>query len=375
MKIVFTGGGTGGHFYPIIAVAEAVHEVADREKILGLKLYYYSDSPYDKEALFQEGLIYHQVSAGKRRLYSSVSNFFDLFKTGFGTLGAIVSLFFLYPDVIFCKGGYASFPVVAAARVLAIPVVVHESDSVPGRVTLWAGKFAKRIAVSYDQAAASFPKDRTAVTGQPIRNIIREKNPDGAFEYLKLDPNVPTILVLGGSLGAEAINDIILDSLPELVKKYQVVHQTGVNNFKQVKARADFDLSKSEFKARYIPFPFLNPLALKMAAGASTLVISRAGSAIFEIAGWGIPSIIIPITESNGDHQKKNAYNYARHGGAVVIEESNLSPTILLAEIQRFYSDKPRAQKMAAAALAFSTPDAATKIAEVLIDICLSHEK
>ena len=252
---------------------------------------------------------------------------------------------------------------------------MHESDSVPGRVTLWAGKFAKRIAVSYDQAAASFPKDRTAVTGQPIRNIIREKNPDGAFEYLKLDPNVPTILVLGGSLGAEAINDIILDSLPELVKKYQVVHQTGVNNFKQVKARADFDLSKSEFKARYIPFPFLNPLALKMAAGASTLVISRAGSAIFEIAGWGIPSIIIPITESNGDHQKKNAYNYARHGGAVVIEESNLSPTILLAEIQRFYSDKPRAQKMAAAALAFSTPDAATKIAEVLIDICLSHEK
>ena len=375
MKIVFTGGGTGGHFYPIIAVAEAVHEVADREKILGLKLYYYSDSPYDKEALFQEGLMFRQVSAGKRRLYSSASNFFDLFKTGFGTLSALTSLFFLYPDVIFCKGGYASFPVVAAARILAIPVVVHESDSAPGRVTLWAGKFAQRIAVSYDQAAQYFPKDRVAVTGQPIRNIIREKQPDGAFEYLKLDPSVPTILVLGGSLGAEAINDIVLDSLPELVKKYQIVHQTGSNNFKQVKARADFDLSKSEFKTRYSPFPFLDPLALKMAAGASTLVISRAGSAIFEIAGWGIPAIIIPITESNGDHQKQNAYNYARHGAAVVIEESNLSPTILLAEIQRFYSDKPRAEKMARAALAFSTPDAARKIAEVLVDICLSHEK
>ena len=374
MKIVFTGGGTGGHFYPIIAVAEAVHEVADREKILALKMYYYSDSPYDKEALFQEGLIYREVSAGKRRLYSSASNFFDLFKTGIGAIGATVSLFFLYPDVVFCKGGYASFPVVLAARVLRIPVVVHESDSVPGRVTSWAGKFAKRIAVSYDEAAMSFPKDKVAVTGQPIRTIIQQKKPEGAFEYLKLDPTVPTILVLGGSLGADAINNLILDSLPELVKKYQIVHQTGAGNFKDVKMRAEFMLSKSEHAARYIPFAFLNPLALKMAAGASTLVISRAGSAIFEIAGWGIPSILIPITESHDDHQKKNAYNYARHGGAIVIEEANLSHTILLAEIDRFYGDKARADKMAAAALAFATPDASMKIARLLIDICLSHE-
>ena len=376
MKIVFTGGGTGGHFYPIIAVAEAVHQIADREKIIGLKLYYYSDSPYDKEALYQEGLIYRPVSAGKRRIYSSIANFFDLFKTALGAAGATISLFFLYPDVVFCKGGYASFPVVLAARILRIPVVVHESDSVPGRVTAWAGKFATRIAVSYDEAGMTFThKDRVAVTGQPIRTIIQQKKPEGAFEYLKLDPSVPTILVLGGSLGAELINNIILDSLPELVKKYQIVHQTGANNFKDVSVRAEFLLKDDPNKGRYLPFAFLNPLGLKMAAGASTLVISRAGSAIFEIAGWGIPSILIPITESYDDHQKKNAYNYARHGGAVVIEEGNLSPTILLAEIQRFYTDKQRAEKMAAAALAFATPDAAMKIARVLVDICLSHEE
>ena len=130
MKIVFTGGGTGGHFYPIIAVAESVHKAADKEKIIGLELYYYSDAPYDKEALFENGIRYVHVMAGKRRVYRSAQNFFDLFKTGIGTLQAIGSLFFLYPDVVFGKGGYGSFPALLAARILAIPVVIHESDDV-----------------------------------------------------------------------------------------------------------------------------------------------------------------------------------------------------------------------------------------------------
>jgi UDP-N-acetylglucosamine--N-acetylmuramyl-(pentapeptide) pyrophosphoryl-undecaprenol N-acetylglucosamine transferase len=374
MKIVFTGGGTGGHFYPIIAVAESVHQIVDAEKILGLRMYYYSDAPYDKEALFEQGLQFRQVSAGKRRLYASISNFFDLFKTGIGSLGALVSLFFLYPDVIFCKGGYASFPVVLAARILRIPVVVHDSDSVPGRVTTWAGKFAERIAVSYAEAAQFFPKDRVAVTGQPIRAIVQEKKSDGAYEYLKLDPNTPTVLILGGSMGAEAINDVVLDCLPQLVEKYQIIHQTGPKNFEEAKVRAEFMLGKSEHKGRYVPFAFLNPLALKMAAGASHLVVTRAGSSLFEIAAWGLPSIVIPIPEEVSRDQTSNAFSYARHGGAVVIQQNNLSTAIFQAELQRFFADPSRASKMAAAAKAFATPDAAAKIARVLVDIALSHE-
>src|SRR5437016_193833 len=134
MKIVFTGGGTGGHFYPIIAIAESLHKIVDREKILDLELYYYSDAPYDKELLFENGITFREIPAGKRRVYSSAKNFFDLFRTGIGTLTALGSLFFLYPDIVFAKGGYASFPVLLAARILGIPVIVHESDSVPGRV-------------------------------------------------------------------------------------------------------------------------------------------------------------------------------------------------------------------------------------------------
>ena len=375
MKIAFTGGGPGGHFYPIVAVAESVRELADNEKIIGLKLYYLSDDPYDKEALFANGVEFLHISAGKRRLYSSIQNFFDIFKTAYGCVGALFSLFALYPDVVFSKGGYSSFPVLVAARILQVPVVIHESDCYPGRVNVWAGKFAKKVAVSYDEAAAFFPKDKVAEVGQPIRKEILDRKTEGAFEYLKLDHNIPTILVLGGSQGAEIINDAILDVITTLVKDYQIIHQTGVKNIDGVKARAEFFLHDNENKDRYVPMAFLTPLALKMASGAASLVISRAGSTIFEIASWGIPSIIIPINESNGDHQKKNAFNYARHGAATVIEEGNLSSGILVAEIKRFFGDKERQAKMAQAAKNFSQPDAAQKIARALLDIALSHER
>lgn len=376
MKIVFTGGGTGGHFYPIIAVAESVHKIVDKEKLLDLELYYFSDAPYDKEALFENTIAFREISAGKMRVYSSIKNFTDLFKTALGILQAIVALFFLYPDVVFSKGGYAGFPVILAARILGVPVVIHESDTVPGRVNKWAGKFAKKIAVSYDETATYFPKERVALTGQPVRQDLLERKAEGAFEYLNLNPTIPTILVLGGSLGAEAINNVILDSLLVLLPHYQIIHQTGVLNFEEAKIRAEFILNnRKDLADRYKQFPFLNPLAMKMSAGAASVVVSRAGSMIFEIASWGVPAILIPIENSHDDHQKKNAFNYARHGAGEVIEEGNLSPTILFSEINRFFENDIRRRNMMASAKAFATPDAADKIARMLIDLALSHEK
>ncbi len=138
MKIVFTGGGTGGHFYPIIAVAERVNQIVDAENIIGPKLYYISNSPYDEEVLFENGILYEEVYAGKmgvsRSLKNYFLNFFDSFKVFIGTLNAIYKMFSIYPDVVFGKGGYASFPAILAARILRIPIIIHESDSTPGRV-------------------------------------------------------------------------------------------------------------------------------------------------------------------------------------------------------------------------------------------------
>src|SRR3989338_3731311 len=156
MKIVFTGGGTGGHFYPIIAVAQKVNEIIDREKIIGAKLYYVSDNPYDKEMLFENGILYEEVYAGKMRTYFSLKNFSDIFKTFFGVINALFKMFSIYPDVVFGKGGYASFPAIFSARILRIPVIIHESDSAPGRVNKWAGRFAKKIAISFAEAGDYF---------------------------------------------------------------------------------------------------------------------------------------------------------------------------------------------------------------------------
>ena len=376
MKIVFTGGGTGGHFYPIIAVAEKVNQIIDHEHIIGAKLYYISDSPYDREMLFENGLTYEEIQSGKIRTYFSLKNFSDIFKTLFGVIGALFKLFSIYPDVVFGKGGYAAFPTIFAARMLRIPVIIHESDSAPGRVNKWAGHFARKIAVSFLEAGAYFPKERAAWTGQPIRQEIEQPaDHTEALKYFKLESELPVILVLGGSQGAELINNTVLDALPRLVKNYQIIHQTGVRNFDIVQGRAQVVLTDSEYKARYISIPFLNNLAMKMAAGAATIIISRAGSALFEIAAWGVPSILIPFTSSHADHSKKNAFNYARAGACSVIEEGNMTANILSAEVERIIGSKALYDEMTQSAKAFHKPDAAGKIARALVDLALSHEK
>ena len=380
MKIAFAGGGTGGHFYPIIAVAEKVNQLIDRENIIGVKLYYFSNDPFDRELLFENRLIYAEIMAGKIRTHPGLrgvlSNFLDIFKTLFGMVNAIFKMFSIYPDVVFGKGGFASFPAIFAARLFGIPVLIHESDSAPGRVNKWAGRFAKRVAVSWKDAAEYFPKEKVAWTGHPTRMEIEQvAERDEALKYFKLEKDLPTILVLGGSQGAELINNTVLDCLPRLVKKYQVIHQTGIRNFKIVSGQADVILGKEENKIRYVPTAYLNSLELKMAAGAAKIIVSRAGSTLFEIASWGIPSILIPFAHSNADHAKKNAFNYAHAGACAVIEEANMTGNILASEIDRILAESGNWQKMAAAAKAFHKPGAAEKIARVLIDMALEHEK
>jgi UDP-N-acetylglucosamine--N-acetylmuramyl-(pentapeptide) pyrophosphoryl-undecaprenol N-acetylglucosamine transferase len=372
IKILFTGGGTGGHFYPIIAVAEEINKMVDEEKIAGVRMYYFSDSPYDAEALFAQGIQFQKVSAGKLRVSFSWKIPFDLIKMAVGVIQGFFAVFSLYPDVVFAKGGYASFPTLLAARLLGIPVIIHESDYAPGRVTAWAGKFAQFVAVSYKESFSFFPAGKTAHVGQPVRPEL-EHISHGGVEYFGFESGTPTIFILGGSSGAQLINDKILEALPELLKKYQVVHQTGKKLFDEVEKRSTHILQDTQFKNRYKPMPFLNVLEMRMAAGIASVIISRAGSTIFEIASWGIPSIIVPFTISNNDHARKNAYAYARAGACQVIEEKNLAPHVLIEEINRINDDLILHDKMSAAAHNFFQADAAKKIAEKVLEIGLSH--
>ena len=149
MKILLTGGGTGGHFYPVIAVAQEIKKITKERKLIRSELYFMSDTPYNKGILFDNGIEFIKVPTGKYRRYFSLLNISDVFKTAWGVVSGLIKVFNIYPDVIFGKGGYASFPALFAGKILGIPVIIHESDSVPGKVNLWAGKFAQKIALSY----------------------------------------------------------------------------------------------------------------------------------------------------------------------------------------------------------------------------------
>jgi UDP-N-acetylglucosamine--N-acetylmuramyl-(pentapeptide) pyrophosphoryl-undecaprenol N-acetylglucosamine transferase len=254
MKIVITGAG-GGHFYPLLAVIERVRKEVFIQKIVPPEVYFFSDKPYDERALFDLQIKFTQIPAGKLHLYPSLETLTGLFKTAYGIVVAFIKLYQLYPDVIFAKGGYASFPTLFAARMLSIPVIVHESDSVAGRTTSWAGKFAARVAVSYKEAAAFFPKSTVAYTGQPIReNLI----PAEDFTRTYPAKERPVILVLGGSQGSQTINEALLPLLPNLLNKYDIVHQVGSLNKEDMKKVTDSLLRDHQFKEHYFMEGFID---------------------------------------------------------------------------------------------------------------------
>lgn len=376
MKILFAGGHTGGHFYPIIAVAQEIKRLAEADKLIRPELFYMAPDPYSRKLLFEEGINFIPVPAGKWRRYFSLRNFTDLFKTLSGIIQALFKVYWLYPDVVFAKGGFASFPILLAARILRIPVVIHESDSKPGRVNAWAGKFAAAVAVSYPEAVKYFQKNKqVAVTGNPIRRELLTKVTDGAFEFLKLEPDVPVVLVVGGSQGAMTLNNAVLDILPTLVETCQIIHQTGKEHLSEIEGRSRFLLQNNPQQNRYRVYDYLNETAMRMVAGVTNLVVSRAGSAVFEFANWEIPAILIPIPEAVSHDQRTNAYTYARAGGAIVIEEGNLTPSVLLSEIKRLLNDEKMLGKMKESAQKFKRPEAGEIIAKHILTIALEHEK
>ena len=186
---------------------------------------------------------------------------------------------------------------------------------------------------------------------------------------------IPIIFIVGGSLGSMKINEVVLDILPKLIAKYQIIHQVGKNNFDEINKRADFLLKNNPLANRYRIFDYLNSSSLRMTAGVSSLIITRAGSSLFEIANWGLPAIVIPIPEEISHDQRTNAFTYARSGGAIVIEEKNLTPSIIVSEIDRIMSDEKLRAEMIKGAKSFARPEATELIAQEILKIALCHEK
>jgi len=370
MKIIFTGGGTGGHIFPVIAIARAIKRIGPSSLEL---IYIGPEDNCSKDAFLKENIQTNYISSGKIRRYFSIPDFFAnivdvLFKIPFGILQSLYLVFSISPDFIFSKGGYGSVPVVVAGWMLGVPIFLHESDVSPGLANRILGKLSKEIFVSFSiKDNEYFPVDKMLQVGNPIREELMNGSKEKAKEIFKLKGGKPVILVLGGSQGSQRINDLILEILPGLLKSYEIVHQTGAKDLERVRRQANALLSET-LKPEYHTYNFLNEEELKHAYAAADCIISRAGSGIiFELAALKKPSILIPLPEAAQNHQSKNAYSYAKYNACIVLEENNLSPNFFLKKINDIFESN-RLEEMKKGAESFAKPNSADIIAKYLLE-------
>ncbi len=373
IKIILTGGGTGGHVYPLVSVFRSLKQIAG-QKLLTIDALYLGADGFAKEELEKEGIKVKVISAGKMRRYFSILNFFDIFKVFFGFFQSLWLVWKFMPDVIFSKGGYGSVPVVIVGWIYRIPVFIHESDSVPGLSNKIATKFAARIGVSFPKALDYFPAEKTALVGNPIRTDLLQKiNKEDGIKHFGFASDKPIVLILGGSQGSQRINDLILEVLYDSIKNnIQILHQTGEKNFREVLAEAKIIIGNlpESYQKYYQAKGFFNEDEYALALACSDLVIARAGSGtIFELSAAKKPSILIPLPEAASDHQRENAFAYQKSGASIVFEEKNILPNLFLEQIVNLLQDKEKLNDLGNRANMFSQQNPSDNIAKEIFKI------
>lgn len=348
MRILFTGGGTGGHVFPIIAIKQAFQESHD--------FYYLGPDNFAKEQLINQGIKTKFILAGKFRRYFNLNTSLDLIKIFIGIFQAFWHLFLIMPDAIFSKGGYGSFPVVLVSWIYRIPIILHESDSAPGLANGFLAKFARRIILSFSSSEKYFSKyqQKIIVIGNPIRKELLAGDKEEGKKIFGIKFSKSVILIIGGSQGAQKINEIVVNCLPRLLQIAEVIHICGEKHLKQISKLSESDSNKQSYHL----YGFLNAEQLKHAYAVADLVVNRAGAgSITEIAALGKPSILIPISNSAQDHQKKNAYEFSNNGErAVVLGQENLTPNMFLETISDLLNNPTKLTQMSKAAKSFYNP-------------------
>lgn len=371
-RVIVTGGGTGGHIYPLIAVVSEL-QILSSAMNLDTEIRYLGSFGAFRDLLLDNDLGVQGIVESKLRRYFSLENLILGPKFIFGFFQALSMLFWFMPDLVFSKGGPGAIAVVLAASFYRIPVIIHESDAIPGTTNLICSRFAKIVAVAFEAVAKYFPGKEVVAVGNPIRRYLFSDviTPRKAKGFLEFNPDLPLLLVLGGSQGAVRLNEFILDSLLDLLKVTQVFHQTGKKNYSNVLNEANFVLSKvdEEVRKKYRLIDYFEK-DIRTALVASDVVISRAGAgSIFEIAAFGKPSILVPLPEAANGHQAANAYDYAAAGATVVIEEPNLLPGLFLEQLKNLLQNQTELVRMSQAATAFSKPDSASNLAKIILKL------
>ena len=324
-RIVLTGGGTAGHVTPNMALIPNLQEAGYDIQYIG------SYDGIEKDLITGIDIPYHSISSGKLRRYFDVKNFTDPFKVMKGYLQASKLLKQLKPDIVFSKGGFVSVPVVLAAKHRHIPCIIHESDMTPGLANKLAIPSATKVCCNFPETLKYLPNGKAVLTGSPIRQELFQGNKERGLSFCGFTSDKPVILVIGGSLGAVAVNNAVRESLDELLKHFQIIHLCG-------KGKVEPSLQQ---KQGYVQFEYIKKELSDLFA-CTDLMISRAGAnAICEILSLRKPNIIIPLSAaaSRGD-QILNARSFEKQGYSFVMEEESLTKESLIDAVQTVYKNR-----------------------------------
>lgn len=324
-RIILTGGGTAGHVTPNIALLPRLKELGYDIQYIG------SYEGIERELIEQFGIPYHGISSGKLRRYFSLQNFTDPFRVlkGFSEANKLVKK--LKPDVIFSKGGFVSVPVVMAGKKNKIPTIIHESDMTPGLANKLSIPSATKVCCNFPETLEHLPSEKAVLTGSPVRQELLTGDKFKARQFCGFTSDKPVIMIVGGSLGAVAVNNAVRAILPELLKNFQVIHLCG-------RGKVDESLTKTD---GYVQFDYIKD-ELRDLFALADVVLSRAGAnAICELLDLHKPNLLIPlsINASRGD-QILNARSFEKQGFSMVLEEEELTDKVLLDGIRTLYEHR-----------------------------------
>ncbi len=363
MNVIIAGGGTGGHLFPGIAIAEALVErgISSKDEIFfigtpqGIEARVIPRESYPLKFIRSHGIV------GKS-FYGKLKAFFYIF---FGVLDSFRLLQLINPKIVIGVGGYASFTTVLTACFKHIPTIILEQNSYPGLANKVLAKFVDAIAITYQESISYFPQHKTYLTGNPVRKNIIFKDKKVAYSYFSLEEGRYTIFIFGGSAGAHSINRAVCEGLnyiKDLRENIQFIHQTGMADYELIKEI----YRKLNFKA------FVAPFIYKMAEAycISDLVICRAGATtLAEITAVGKPAILIPYPYAAGNHQELNARKLADMGAAKLILDRELNGIVLSKTVKELYSDRHLCHEMGKMSAAFGRLNAAEKIIDIILNL------
>jgi len=351
MRILLTGGGTGGHTIPIVAVTQ---ELKKRKK--DLVLFWLGSGQPEEQVAKKNSIPFQKIVCGKFRRYFSFWNLADFFKIPIGIFQSFFLILGFQPDIVFSKGGYVSLPAVIAAWLARKKIIIHESDIVPGLANKIASRLANKILLGFKTRSLS---GKYIFTGNPVAREILKGDPIKARKFFHLSKNKPVILVMGGSQGAQFINNLVHKSLGNL-KQYQIIHLTGIKN-----TSSSGSIKKIN---NYHSYVYLNGAKMALAYSVADLVISRAGAnSLAEIAARSLSSILIPLPSAASGHQAANADIFKKRGASIVLKQKDLSPQKFIKTIENLFQNELHRKRMGYRAKGLAKLNAADKIAQEVL--------